>query len=202
MARGVADRGVVDGTDQRPTSCFDTLASGLEADDCGNRASVCKTTLHYLVLGLPGVPYATVLAENYFWRDASKVIEQVEDDVRKNTGQEPITIGMDKFSVASSLAFYDRDAGASNIRSQNMFGDEGVMYGLWFPSQLPIDLPIILVGRNSYDLEHDRDGHALDKIFNQLGPIQHKEIMRDGKLFRHVYYRVAQGYLGFPKGLV
>ena len=32
-----------------------------------------------------------------------------------------------------------------------------------------------------------------------LGPIEHKEIMRDGKLFRHVYYRVAEGYLGFPE---
>ena len=159
-------------------------------------------SLHYLVLGLPGAPYATVLAENYFWRDASKVIEQVEDDVRESTGQDPITIGMDKFSVASSLAFYDRDGGSANIRSQNMFGDEGVMYGLWFPSQLPLNQPIILVGRNPYDLEHDRNGIALDKILFQLGPIQHKEIMRDGKLFRHVYYRVAQGYLGFPRGLV
>jgi hypothetical protein len=77
-----------------------------------------------------------------------------------------------------------------------------VMYGLWFPSQLAISQPIILVGRNPYDLEHDRSGIALDKIFKQLGPIQHKEITRDGKLFRHVYYRVAQGYFGFPKDLV
>lgn len=144
-------------------------------------------------------PYATVLAENYFWRDASKLVEQVEDDVRKSTGQEPITIGMDKFSVASSLAFYDRDGGSANIRSQNLFGDEGVMYGLWFPSQLAISQPIILVGRNPYDLEHDRSGIALDKIFKQLGPIQHKEITRDGKLFRHVYYRGHRDILAFPR---
>jgi dolichol-phosphate mannosyltransferase len=159
---------------------------------------VYAVSLHYLVLGLPGAPYATVLAENYFWKDASKVIEQVEESVRKDTGQEPIIIGMDKFSVASSLAFYDRGDGHHNIRSQNQFGDEGVMYGLWYPSQKPMNQPIILVGRNPNDLERDRNGHILKEMLYNLGPIEHKAIMRDGKLFRHVYYRVADGYLGFP----
>jgi hypothetical protein len=72
------------------------------------------------------------------------------------------------------------------------------MYGLWYPSKKPMNQPIILVGRNPNDLERDRNGHILKEMLYNLGPIEHKAIMRDGKLFRHVYYRVADGYLGFP----
>jgi dolichol-phosphate mannosyltransferase len=155
--------------------------------------------LHYLVLGLPGVPYADFVAENYFWREASTVIELVEDDLRQSTGQEPLTVGMTRFSVASSLAFYDRDGGAVNIRSQNMLGKKAVMFDVWFPSQPPTSQPIILVGAKRGDLEgHSLDGVAFDRLLDRLGPIQSQEILRDGKLLRHVYYRVAQAYKGLP----
>lgn len=157
------------------------------------------TLLHYLVLGLPGVPYVNFLGKTYFWDEASTVVERLEDDLRKNTGQEPMIIGMSKFSVASSLAFYDRNGGAMDIRSRNTFGRPAVMYDLWFPSQPPTKRPVILVGANRQDLdEHDWNGPDFNTMLYNLGPIQFREVLRDGKLLRYVYSRIAQGYLGFP----
>ena len=147
------------------------------------------TLLHYLILGLPGVPYINFVTGNYFWREASTIIERVEDDLRQSTGQEPIIIGMTKFSVASSLAFYDRDGGAMNIRARNMFGEKAVMYNFWFPSQPPTTQPIILVGRDRRDLnEHEWGGPDFDRMLVQLGPIQSQKVLQDGKLLRHVYF--------------
>ncbi|MCA9499162.1 MAG: glycosyltransferase family 39 protein [Nitrospira sp.] len=157
------------------------------------------TLLHYLVLGLPGVPYVNFLGKIYFWDEASMVVERLEDDLRRKTGQEPMIIGMTKFSVASSLAFYDRDGGAMDIRSRNTFGRSAVMYDLWFPSQPSTTRPIILVGANRQDLdEHHWNGPNFNTMLHYLGPILSQEVLRDGKLLRHVYYRIAQGYLGFP----
>lgn len=73
------------------------------------------------------------------------------------------------------------------------------MYDLWFPSQPPTTRPIILVGTNRQDLdEHDWNGPNFNTMLDHLGPIQSREVLRDGKLLRYLYYRIAQGYLGFP----
>jgi dolichol-phosphate mannosyltransferase len=159
--------------------------------------------LHYLVLTLPGLPYNNFAAENYFWREASAVLERVEGDLRQSTRQEPLVVGMSRFSVASSLAFYDRARGITNIRSQNMLGKKAVMFDVWYPSQAPTTRPIILVAAHRRELdERHWNGVALDQMLDHLGPIQSQEILRDGKLLRHVYYRIAQGYTGFPPAQV
>lgn len=159
--------------------------------------------LHYLVLTLPGVPYNNFAAENYFWREASAVVERLEGDLRQRTGQEPLVIGLSRFSVASSLAFYDHAGGITNIRSQNMLGKKAVMFDVWYPSQPPTTRPIILVAAKRRDLdESNGNGAALHRMLDHLGPIQSREVLRDGKLLRHVYYRIAQGYTGLPPAQV
>jgi dolichol-phosphate mannosyltransferase len=154
--------------------------------------------LHYVVLGIPGIPYC-VLSEHYFWREATKEIEQVVAEVRQGTGQEPIVVGMSKWSIASSLAFYNRSGKPMEIRSRNLFGDSGAMYDFWYPSEPPTSRPIILVGMRSHELARTRRIPDIDRMLVQPGPIREQVAMRDGKPLRRVYYRIARGYLG--KGL-
>jgi dolichol-phosphate mannosyltransferase len=55
--------------------------------------------LHYLVLGIPGIPYQGLykgFSEHYFWRQATMGIEQIVEDTRHRTGEEPIVVGMTK----------------------------------------------------------------------------------------------------------
>ena len=154
--------------------------------------------LHYVVLGIPGIPYPPAVMKHYFWRETTMEIEQIANDVRQQTGQDPIVVGMSKWSVASSLLFYNQSKNSMDIRSRNMFGDNGAMFQFWSPSQpqLPSTRPIIMVGMERKRLEYDRLGNDLGPIFDQPGPILYRSIKRNNKKLRGVYYRVAQGYLG------
>ncbi|SEL35569.1 glycosyltransferase family 39 protein [Nitrosovibrio tenuis] len=154
--------------------------------------------LHYLVLGIPGIPYRGIyegFPEHYFWREATQGIEEVVEEVRQQTGQEPIVVGMSKWSVASVLTFYNRGK-PMEIRSRNMFGDSGAMYDFWYPSEPPTARPIILVGMWPHNLERTRQDRDIGKMLVDPGPVQDREIVQDGKSLRQVYYRVAYGYLG------
>jgi dolichol-phosphate mannosyltransferase len=151
--------------------------------------------LHYVVLGIPGVPYPALM-KHYFWRETTKEIEQVVEEVRHQSGQNPIVVGMSKWSVASVLSYYKRSGNEMDIRSRNMFGGSGAMYDFWSPSQSPSIRPIILVSMNRNQLERDQLGNDLGQMLDQPGPIQYRTIMRNNKQLRGVYYRIAQGYLG------
>jgi len=105
---------------------------------------------------------------------------------------------MSKWSIASALSFYNSDNHKMDIRSRNMFGDNGAMYDFWFPSQAPTTRPILLVGMKQQQVEYDRKGNNLDQMLQQPGPVQYHVIKRYGKPVRRVYFRIAQGFLGIP----
>ena len=87
MARTAADHGMVDGPGRR----FQILSRVRAA--WKPTIAVCiflyALVLHYVVLGIPGIPYG-VLSEHYFWREATKEIEQVVAEVRQETGKSPL----------------------------------------------------------------------------------------------------------------
>ncbi len=152
--------------------------------------------LHYAVLGIPGIPYPSSVMKHYFWRETTIEIEKIVDDVRQQTGQEPIVVGMSKWSVASSLLFYNNAKNSMDVRSRNMFGDSGAMFEFWSPSELSSTRPIVMVSMKRNRLEHTRLGNDFNQILDRPGPILNRSIKRNNKKLREVYYRVAQGYLG------
>lgn len=159
-------------------------------------AFVYAFVLHYVVLGVPGIPYQ-VFTEHYFWRETVAEIEHIADAVQSETGEKPIVVGMSKWSVASALYFYNKNGNDMDIRSRNMFGDSGAMYDFWFPSQGPTTRPIIQVGMKREHLEHNRAGDKLGEMLDHPGAIQYRVIERYDTPVRRVYYRISQGFLGF-----
>ncbi|HVW65932.1 MAG TPA: glycosyltransferase family 39 protein [Nitrosospira sp.] len=151
--------------------------------------------LHYVVLGIPGMPYKW-FNDHYYWREATREVEHLAAEVARETGQKPIVVGMTKWSVASALSFYERKEDPMDIRSRNFFGPSGAMYDFWQPADLPTDRPIILVSMKAHLLEHNGEGFSLEPMLAGLGPIERREIMRDGKPLREIYYRIAHGYKG------
>ncbi|SEQ95942.1 dolichol-phosphate mannosyltransferase [Nitrosomonas sp. Nm51] len=151
--------------------------------------------LHYLVLGIPGIPYH-LFTEHYFWRETTQVVEQIAEEVRQQTGMEPIVVGMSKWSVASSLYFYNHTRGNLDIRSRNLFGDSGAMYSYWFPSQPRTNRPIIQIGMKPDHLEQIRAGDDLKQMLIRPDEIQCRTIRGNGVFLRRVYFRVAEGFKG------
>lgn len=152
-------------------------------------------TLHYIVLGIPGMPYS-LFTQHYFWRETTVVVEQIADEVRRQTGKEPIIVGMSKWSVASALYFYNHTQRNLDIRSRNLFGDTGAMYSYWFPAQMHTNRPIVQIAMKPGQLDHIREGDNLKKMLIQPGEIEYRVIKRGDSPLRRVYYRISEGFKG------
>lgn len=169
--------------------------------------------LHYVVLGIPGIPYHQQLAEHYFWQETAAEIEQIAEHVRNEFDMEPLVVGMSKWSVASALAFYSHDSAKLDIRSRNLFGGSGSMYEFWFPDQSAIARPVIQVGMKRPHVETiqiDRAEKspnplppgqmkiqiATEKMLEHPGEIESRTIMRYDIPVRRMYYRISDGFKG------
>jgi dolichol-phosphate mannosyltransferase len=105
--------------------------------------------LHFLVLGIPGLAYPreSDLISFIGWSNLAAQIEKIEDEIEKETGVEPLVIGMDKNKIASELAFYrnkwervlgdkDEHEGFQRTTGRHIFGMESLMFKYWSP-QMP-----------------------------------------------------------------
>jgi len=149
--------------------------------------------LHYLVLGWPGLSYGrhTELVP-VGWRDLSRQITEVTATMRRETGDEPLVVGMDRYVVASELAFYAVARGGPpvSVSSQHLFGGIGLMYERWTPAESQDGRTLLLVALDRGDL----DGKAIESHVARLGPVTDGVLMKDGQIVRHYYYRMGYQY--------
>ena len=156
--------------------------------------------LHYISIGLPGVPYP-VNRVGFGWREMSAQIEQLVNDIEANTGERPLVIGMDKDHINSWLAFYRgranphskgrrTNSGAAETGGRHLFGGDSNMYQFWFPPELQRGKTLILVGRKPRDLT----GPHIDGRIQSGGQVQEITVQRDGHTIRRTYYRIVYGY--------
>ena len=63
--------------------------------------------LYHLTVGIPGVGYgrhAELVPVG--WRDLGRQVGAIADDLAKRSGVDPLIVGMDRYAIASELAFY------------------------------------------------------------------------------------------------
>ena len=104
---------------------------------------------HYLVLGLPGAAYSEhIELVPVGWRSLGEQVAAIDAEVRTQTGTEPLMVGMDRYAIASELAFYspDRTRSVSQTSSDNLFGGVGLMYERWSPAASQVGRTLLLVG--------------------------------------------------------
>jgi dolichol-phosphate mannosyltransferase len=166
--------------------------------------------LHYIVLGFPGIGYP----ENFHligWRDLGAQVGKIESEQQAALEEEPLVVGMDKYRIASQLAFYrpagDNDKPAKANRKEvvartsgrHLFGWEGLMYRFWLPRKELTDRTMILVSHYTDYLSHpDVLAH-----FKSYDDIQELAISKNGREFGRYYYRVAGKYdpMGTQQGI-
>jgi dolichol-phosphate mannosyltransferase len=149
--------------------------------------------LHYLVLGIPGVGYDKhIEAIPVGWRDLSAHVIETAKASRGKAGSEPLIVGMDRYAIASELAFYggSHTAGGLQTANSHLFGGMGLMYGQWEPPKSLDGRNLLLVAWSPGELD-DKFIHAR---VESLGPIEDDVLMRDGRLIRHYYHRLAFNY--------
>jgi dolichol-phosphate mannosyltransferase len=148
---------------------------------------------HYLVLGLPGVGYGPHMeVVPVGWRDLGRQLTAIENGVRAEIGTEPLTVGMDRYAIASQLAFYapDRVRSVSETSSDHLLGGVGLMYERWFPSKAQAGRTLLLIGFKPEDMQ----GPEIESRAQRLGPLTDGVLSRDGRMIRRYYYRVLYNY--------
>jgi dolichol-phosphate mannosyltransferase len=149
--------------------------------------------LHYLVFGLPGVGYDKhIEAIPVGWRDLSAHVIDTAKTYGKETGTEPLIVGMDRYAIASEVSFYGGAHTATGFQTANshLFGGMGLMYGLWLPPESQNGRNLLLVAWSPSEL----DDKFIRARVESLGPIEDDVLMRDGVLIRHYYHRMAFNY--------
>jgi dolichol-phosphate mannosyltransferase len=148
---------------------------------------------YHLTEGIPGLGYTrhTELLP-VEWRDFGQQIDGIADGVREQYGDNLLVVGMDRYAIASELAFYSNDQrkAVASRSSWHLFDELGLMYEQWFPLKLQAGRNLLLVAWDPADLASSR----LEKRVAELEPIHDGVLTRDGTVVRHFYYRVAHGY--------
>lgn len=155
---------------------------------------------HYLAIGLPGVPYRQDKVQPVAWRQLGEDVRRIEAEVEARTGEKPLVVGMDKYNLASELAFYRRfqDEGTAsavaNTASRNLFGGGALMYELWSVPEDYEGRTLILVSFDPATLSDD----AISSWAVSAEPIGERSVTKLDVPAGRYYYRVVGGYRGRP----
>ncbi|MBS0580576.1 MAG: glycosyltransferase family 39 protein [Proteobacteria bacterium] len=153
--------------------------------------------LHYLTLGPPGVPYSRdLLSLPFAWRDLGEQVDGLAGGLRTPGGPPLLVVGMNRYMVASELAFYARDPvrAARSTTSQNLFGLSGLMYERWFPNAQQQGKDLLLVALQAPELDAPR----LQPYVGSLGPLHAGVLRRNGRTVGEYFYRAARDYRAVP----
>lgn len=148
--------------------------------------------LHYLTLGLPGVPYAKRMALPVAWQELGGDLQSIAsrlDQVPDPAGN-VLVVGMDKYSIASEAAFYAGGEAAPRVEtgSRNLFGQNALMYNFWLPADRVHGRRILLVSFRPQDLVDAR----LAPWVEEVGPLEQKVVQKDGQNVSCFFYRLAR----------
>lgn len=149
--------------------------------------------LHYLVLGLPGVGYGKhIELVPVGWRDITRQVLNAAADHRKETGSDALIVGMDRYAIASEVAFYGRRQLHSTVETMNsyLFDGMSLMYGRWTPPESQQHRDLLLVAFSAAELQ----GQKIESHVKRLGPIEDAVLMQGDSVIRHYYYRLAYDY--------
>ena len=149
--------------------------------------------LHYLVFGLPGLGYGKhIEVVPVAWRNLSAHIIETANAYARPGGAPVLIVGMDRYAIASELAFYGGARTPSGLETANshLFGGMGLMYERWMPPEALEHRNLLLVAWTQGELQDK----AIEAHVGRLGPIEDDVLARDGILIRHYYHRLAFDY--------
>ncbi|MEJ2058611.1 MAG: hypothetical protein P8X39_12325, partial [Desulfofustis sp.] len=124
---------------------------------------VFAIALHYVTLGLPGVPFPSgpfLIG----WQELAGSVEQLVETIEHGTGKRPIVVGMDHYQIASGLTFYraKNNSKTSSHKGLNpidettgwhLFGFNSRMYRFWSDPAKSQGVDILAIASSKLRLE-------------------------------------------------
>jgi dolichol-phosphate mannosyltransferase len=148
---------------------------------------------YYLVKEIPGLGYSqqTELVP-VGWRDFGGQIDRIATAIRGQQQHGLLIVGMDRYAIASEVAFYspDQSRAVADTSSGHLFDGMGLMYERWFPTHEQSGRTLLLVAWDAPSL----DATQLAPHVERLDPLHEGTLLRAGHIVRRYYYRVAYGY--------
>lgn len=149
--------------------------------------------MYWVQIGLPGLHPDRNMSLPVAWEELQRMIDDVEDVLEAKTGQKPLIVGLDKYFLASQLAFYTAKTGGDDqTAGRNLLGEESLMWKTWMPSTAMIGKDVILVDFDSKDLANA----SLGKHFHEMGHLETRKIRKNNHNVGQIYYRIGYGYRG------
>jgi len=148
---------------------------------------------YYPVHGFPGVS-ARLHYLSGGWRELSRRVEALRNQVAERTGERPIVVGMDRYNIASELAFYEPSSrgGSETLGRQLFIRGESLMYDYWYPTAAFEGKTLLLIAPRAEYFDDPRvEAHA-----ERLGPVQELKIEEHGTTPVLYYAQVVHGYRG------
>ncbi len=146
----------------------------------------------YFTAGIPGLGYGEhPEAIPVGWRELGRQVHTIA-----HAAGNPMIVGMDRYFLASELAFYapDRNLSVRDVTAAHLFGHVGLMFERWTPPAAERGRALLLVSWDAADLDSPEVRAGVER----LGSIQEGELLRGGRPIRPYYYRLAFDYLGVP----
>lgn len=163
---------------------------------------ICGSAFYFIAVGLPDHPLKSNLQLRDLpisWKDLGEQAFEIEHRVRDQYNEDPLMVGMDRYFMASELAYYDGDHdGSKETAGRGLFGSEGLMYNYWFPAAKQNGRNMILFGFEKRQL----NSADLATYFQDLGPINIGTIRKGGVKVGSFYYRVGHKFRAKPTAAV
>jgi len=146
--------------------------------------------LHYITIGLPGAGVDDDMDLPVAWEELGRDVEQLAERIEADLGIKPLVVGMDKYAIASELAFYRRHGrdGVEQTSSRHHFGGSGLMYGFWFPPRQHAGRTLLLVSLDRTNLERQNIPR-----WARLDPVEERKVSKHRWYVRY-FFRIAHDY--------
>jgi dolichol-phosphate mannosyltransferase len=151
---------------------------------------VFAALFHYVALGLPGVGYRhNIRTLPVAWDEFGLTVAGIEKAVSSQSDKSVVLIGMDKYFLASEMAFYARPDGPGRLDSigRSAIGGGSLMYDIWFPPKISDGKTALMISLNRPELEKDQ----LANRFSRMTDIREQIVRKRGAVIGSFYYRVG-----------
>lgn len=146
--------------------------------------------LNYLSPGFPGVGYPESMRFIAGFDGLGVKVGQYVQDLAARTAKEPLVVGMDKYNVASEMAYYNTRSGPANTAGNHLFGAEALSYRFWMTPQQAAGRNVVLVGEDGIQIS----AQGLAKYFDSLGAIGEIPVSLNGVVIGQYAIRTAWNY--------